>query len=496
VLTPPFPFGGDRGRWLVSLAVGVAFLVCTTAASAACWSSTRVVGTAAHDADVDSLAVTSQGRVVELWNNVLGSDPSAPSRELYQESAALLRQDSLRLVSKRPLAAARAESAGGQAISTSGDVVIVWFQQRRLRWSRLRAGSTKWSPARFLPAAPGQTIADSRLISRPDGSILLIWESWAKDERSARLLVSTLSPGALHWSRPHVASKIAGTTSDRLFVETLPSGTIRVVWGRPLHRRWVQLPAGSSTGWRAEQGSLAQPPSLQLTAGADGTLVALWTMLSYGNDQADGSSDTREWVMAAVRHPGQRAFSQPQRVTPDAPDTEGYATVTIGADGAATLVAGWTVRHSVVVQSLAQPLSAPKLTPAGVATYALRSTGETFTRVAHGLSTFPLAFVALGDGTALAIESQTNVPTDHSLTVTRGIPGAARWGHAEKTLGSGNSINSGVVVATAPDGGAVVGWESERDNSSASTTTARFGVMLARFSAARTCGRWGLPPSR
>ncbi|HEV7566293.1 MAG TPA: hypothetical protein VGO31_10075 [Microbacteriaceae bacterium] len=493
-----------------SVATIVAAVAClglfTGSASAVCWSSRLVIAPKSHASSLSSLVATANGRSVGILTKDVGRDPSVPAgsfstRDLYQASAYRFRARSLDIVERSRLAAPNVYNGQGQAVDdASGDIVTVWNSRTGWLWSRLRAGSSAWSPARAVPTFAGERSADWKLVARPDGSVMLIWETLSEDSGWWWLRASSLAPGATRWGGPTPVSKIpnGGPSNDPLFVEQLPSGGLRVVWGHADLRRWVQLPAGSVPAWRDESSQLEAAHGLRLTAGADGTLVAIWDR-SRVDGSADGARRPRASVYVAVRHAGEPAFSKPQQLTPNAPGIAGAASVTIGVNGAATLFASTSAtpaqvvvdsaRHTMTAGAAEWTRSAAKV-KLGTRTYRLLPGSTTFTPIAHGLQSEPFAFVPLTDGTTLAFIS-VGYGLSARLEAARGIPGSARWASATP-LGTPGVASDSLVAIPTPDGGALIAWSRETPNPNPRVYTWQTSVLAGRFTQAGPCRSWGL----
>jgi hypothetical protein len=485
---------GARRVAVLVAACGVLLAVPSTGLGA-CWASSHVIVRDHHTSTVDALAQTSAGRTVVLWWEDLGLIPTFAG-ELDRESVGILNPETFAWRARRPLTKGRDSSFGGLAVAADDDIVAAWYENRVLRWARLGPTSSTWTPTRRIPYVSRETSPyDFHLIGRDDGSVVAIWA--VPSLTGWTLRSATLAPAATHWADPHTLDAVTGSVNSgdppsvELVTQKLRSGVIEIEWGFVGQRRLLTIAPGSSrSDDQHDATGLETQSSPELTIGADGTIVALWTVYTT-RAGANGTSDERAQVFASVRHPTDRAFSPPQPLTPDAPYLEGNAIATVGADGAATAVVSVERRIIVVVQSpstRALPSETAISSPGdvGVHTFVLSARSHRFTPATRGPASLPVEFVALEDGTALALLQVG----DRGFKASRGVPGAPRWGTATHTFAYAGSVNSRFTTL-ATSRGALIGWTIA--DATVATQPRYSQLMAASLDTTGACSRWGLP---
>jgi RHS repeat-associated protein len=169
------------------------------------------------------------------------------------------------------------------AISASGNIVAVWYDERGgkkyIYSARLAAGSSAWSANIAVTSDFKAVKAEPEVAVGPDGTGYAVW----RDHRSgnADIWFASLSATGSAWSASTKLNDDTGKTAqDAPDIAVDSAGNILTVWNdariSPSQIRARRRPAGSTT-WAASValgGSTSSSPTIQ--ARADGRAYAAW----------------------------------------------------------------------------------------------------------------------------------------------------------------------------------------------------------------------------
>lgn len=279
------------------------------------WSPPIILSAVGEDAHDPCLAVTSTGRVTIAW-------AWGPLMGIAGQVQVSVRDESSAAWSTPTVLSTTTFAYDPKvAVSPAGTTAVSWIQTDgaalRVYVATLAPDTHEWTaPAKL--SASGELMLDAeapQIVSSVDGTMTVAWSQWVETSREGnrvtrtrRVQVSTLLPGADHWSypveipgadgKPQIASRHDNTVA--LTWATAKGGVYFTMRSTP-EAEWsaaVKLSEETDTGFDEPQIDIAP----------DGTLAVVWTCRTQRSDQGNDA------VKVSVRAPGRADWSRPTTV--------------------------------------------------------------------------------------------------------------------------------------------------------------------------------------
>ena len=334
------------------------------------------------------------------------------------------------------------------AVAPDGTTTVAWVQAQLphavVQVRTRAAGATDFGPLVVLSDG-SQDATEVQVATGPDGRVVV---TWVESETTARLRARTRLAGAMGFGEAQ--SIVEGAYSLQGFSAVVAAGLVTFAWTLDDgSARSVSTRSEAVAGGTLGPTELLSSPGLDavgpdLSAAADGTVVAVWSERDGGN------------VIATRTRPGGTTDFGPllRLTTGSTNDNASDPDVALADNGTTTVVwnrsVGASSPYAVTVEARTRPAGAAEF--GGVVELAsfTGQTGDVQPRVAASVD--GTTTVAWGVDDALA-------GTTSIVVATRSATGAFSPATiVAQSVGLDRSINP--VVATLPDGGVTVVWSA------------------------------------